>query len=515
MQATTTPKTAASRIAIRGDVLHIALLCCGILLGGVLRFFDLGGESYWTDEMKMILVAGGSLSSILEAAVQGRPPMYVLLAHAWMGLFGTTEAATRSLSALISTLSLGMIYLVGRQLFDRRVGLLSVALMAAAEFQIAQAQNFRYYSLFVLMTLVSFFCMHRALRGGGRRWFALYALASVLLFFTHTYGIFVVAGQNLFFLLRWREHRPLLWRWALAQAAIAAATAPGLVVAYAYTSPDMPQSVHFEWIPDRPLWYPLVTLYRYVFPARELPHLEQLLAAAALCGAGAGLGALREPRWAARLRELPHATLGAARGQAYELLLTACWLAAPIVCPLVISKILDPIYVDRYTISASPALYLLIAWVLVQVRRLVPLWAPLAALAVLIAPGLYTYYAAPVREQWREAGALVEAQQQPGDVVVFAPAENGAVKLTFDWYYRGGLPDCGLDVALTQPEAIAAALEPCAAGKQRLWWVMRGSQERTAAFRDFFLKRPDGRMRLAEETRLTDISIYLFDIERR
>jgi uncharacterized membrane protein len=49
-----------------------------------------------------------------------------------------------------------LIFLIGRELFGRAVGLLSAFLMAISGFQIYYSQIARFYSYFELMTLISF-----------------------------------------------------------------------------------------------------------------------------------------------------------------------------------------------------------------------------------------------------------------------------------------------------------------------------------------------------------------------
>jgi len=180
----------------------ILLPCLVIILGAALRFYDLGTESYWHDEVIMLHVAGGDPESILVEVQDGRPPVYVLLAHLGMQVFGATEVATRFPSALAGIASIAAMYAVGSQLFGKRVGLLSAFLMAISEFQIRYSQDFRYYSVFVLITLFSFFFFVKALKERRISHFVLHVLANVFLFYTHTFGVFVLVAPNLYFLLQ-------------------------------------------------------------------------------------------------------------------------------------------------------------------------------------------------------------------------------------------------------------------------------------------------------------------------
>lgn len=502
-------KNLKNKLTLDPNLISNALLYLIIILGAALRFYDLGAESYWIDEMAMIHVARRSLGSILAAAQGGRPPVYVLLAHFWMLVFGTTEAATRSLSALAGIASIAVMYTVGRELFGSRVGLLSALLMAISEFQIHYSQDFRYYSLLVLMTLFSFLFYIRALKSRRLSHFVPYVLASILLCYTHLYGVFVLVAQNLYFLLQWNRYRKARGPWLLCQTLTLLALGPALLGA-------LPKTLKgtfgpMNWIRDPPVWIPLITVLKYVFPGRHYPSWVTLVAAMAFFVIGTLLSGIRKGKgqWLASVGGLATAVLDFSN-RAHELLLVGCWLLCPTVLPLVLSKVLEPMYIHKYTISAAPAFYLLLALGITTVREVVPKLISLGVLVILIAPGLKEYYVTDVNEQWRETAAYVEENGRKDDVIVFAPAEGGALRSTFYWYYRGNLPGCGIDQQLKHDEAIMDALARCISGRERFWLIMRGADCWTGHLRAFFLNRDHEAMRLVTEHKVKDISVYLF-----
>jgi 4-amino-4-deoxy-L-arabinose transferase-like glycosyltransferase len=497
------------RLFVRQDAFHILLLCVTLLVGAALRLYNLGTESFWLDEVTMLTVAGGSLASIVDAAIGGRPPTFVFLAHFWMGLFGASEQATRMLTAVISIASLGLMYFVGRKLFNKEVALLSLVMMAISERQIYHAQNFRYYSLFVLMALLSFLFLHYVVETKRARYFVLYALTSTLLFHTHTFGIFVIAGHNLYVLLQWRTTIRMFWRWVAAQVAILLGI--GFFLVYPLVTATSGTS-DLEWIPERPLWYPLVTLYRYLFSEEYRPSLTMAAAGAAVLAVGlaavvlrCGLGA-----WLRDARALPAEARELAGEWGKPLTLVACWLACPILLPLILSQIVMPMYIDRYTITASPAFYLLLSVGLFVGRKLVPMWLSVLVLVVLVAPGLREYYTTFTKEQWREAAAYVEASSEPADAIIFTPSENGTLTRTFRWYYRGDIPTCNIDLERPGSLPIGEQMAACAAGSERYWVVVRGLSQRVAPYQTFLLG-PEHPARVVRQQEFKDITLYLFE----
>ena len=79
-----------------------------ILISAFLRVYQLGAQSIWFDESSSVYLAKLSFTQFAQALpVQERsPPLYFLILHHWVILFGTLEFAVRLLSALFGALAL-------------------------------------------------------------------------------------------------------------------------------------------------------------------------------------------------------------------------------------------------------------------------------------------------------------------------------------------------------------------------------------------------------------------------
>src|SRR5207248_4339625 len=91
----------------------------------------------------------------------GPPPLYYLLAHAWLAL-GDDEAVLRTLSALLGALAVPLLGLLGAALFERRVGLLAAALLAGAPAHVFYSRDARMYPLLTLLLLLATYALVRA-----------------------------------------------------------------------------------------------------------------------------------------------------------------------------------------------------------------------------------------------------------------------------------------------------------------------------------------------------------------
>ena len=405
------------RVVSPADRLLVAVALGGVLiLGTFLRFYQLGFESLWLDEGVSLKIAElNPLQIIRQATSDPTPPFYYLLLHYWMALFGDSEFAVRSLSAIAGTLSIPVMYRVGTLLFGRTTGLLAAAILAVSGLQIYYSQEVRVYSLFCLLALISFYFFIKIVQGErGRLWLAGYTISTVLLMYAHVYGLFILATQDLYlltaFLASWKFQgwrRPGIRMWAGLHGVMAMLYVPGFL----FLAGQLTEPQGRAWVdkPDLPFLANLPEYYSGSLP------FALVLGALAIVGVLKKSSVPRNPAFA---------------GRTY-LLLT--WLLALTVLPFVISKVSVVVLGHpRHTIAASLAFYLLAAKGLDALipgsrRRLLALGA-IALIFAFSAPGLWTHYTTLEKPQWREASQHVDAQAEQGDLMLYR------TNLLFDHY---------------------------------------------------------------------------------
>jgi 4-amino-4-deoxy-L-arabinose transferase-like glycosyltransferase len=179
------------------------------LVAAVLRFAGLSSQSYWGDEALTVseirAPLGGMLGLVLSQ--ETTPPLYFVLAWAWAHLFGSGEAALRSLSALAGTAMVPLAYLAAARLFSARVGLIAAALAALNPFLIWYSQEARAYAVYMTLAALSFLCFVGALRTREVRWLAWWAIVSALALTSHYFAVFTVGPEALWLLLAWQGRR--------------------------------------------------------------------------------------------------------------------------------------------------------------------------------------------------------------------------------------------------------------------------------------------------------------------
>jgi hypothetical protein len=167
--------------------------------------------AYWIDEGLSIGIAKHSFFDIPGVLRQdGSPPLYYMLLHFWVDLFGTKEPATHALSLVFSTLTIPVGLWGGWKLFGRWAGIVTGVLCAANPFLTAYAQETRQYSLVVLLSLLTtvFFLFIFVQR--ERRWLPFFAVSLAALLYTHLWSAFFVIAALAVTLVLARRQRELI-----------------------------------------------------------------------------------------------------------------------------------------------------------------------------------------------------------------------------------------------------------------------------------------------------------------
>jgi mannosyltransferase len=214
-----------------------------VALGAVLRFATLGVQSYHHDEIvtaSRVLRVGFGHAMDAVGFSESAPPLYYGLAWIWTQLTGTGPWGLRSLSALAGVATIPVVFLVGRELRDRRTGFVAAALVAVNPMLIWYSQEARAYSLLAFFCALSLLYCVRALRMDeerDKRNFVLWGVFSALALATHYFAVFPLLAEVVL-LLRRRGRATFAGLWIVALAAVA--LAPLVIHQMSYG--------HAEWI---------------------------------------------------------------------------------------------------------------------------------------------------------------------------------------------------------------------------------------------------------------------------
>lgn len=494
MEPIETAANRAKRIPSRDQLWLVAI----ILLAAVLRFYKIGQQSLWTDEVESIWSAtqvGYGMKHFFHG------PLHAVLLQFWSIWWGMSDVWTRCLSAVIGLTTIPLLYLLGRRLAGGRVALLAAFLLAVSPFHIWYSQEVRNYALLIGLATASQLLFVRMLEDARLRHWVSLGLLSMALLLCNTAGIFLIAVQGMILLVSHRRH-----------------LVPFVVVHLIVAVVLLPWVIHCQtaWDPggfgyDAPLrkinFHPLAIPFAFsvfsvgftVGPSlNELnqalsfallkPHLWYFIPTAILFGMLAVQG------WRRR------------RGHTHGTIFYTIWLGLPLLLISIAAVLNIKVFNVRYIAVSLPGYMLLLAQGLTTWRR--PLRVILTGLLVL-ACGFSIWNHYYNERYWkpdaRSLGQYVNERVAPGDgILVYTTHEP------FLHYYAGEAPVERIPWGTPHREdRLNAYLNPRLEQFDRLWLVN---------YRGWYLD-PENRIetelklrwRLVEEVRFVGTKASLFE----
>lgn len=150
--------------AYKFDVALVLLLFCA----AILRFYHLGFQSAWLDEVHTIKESDPAWSfSELHNVImfrEGIPHFYFLTIRFLFTLFGSSITLARMVSAIAGILTVLFIYLLGKELHSKKAGYWAALFLTFNVFHIEYSQEARSYALLALFATVAFYFLMRFIK---------------------------------------------------------------------------------------------------------------------------------------------------------------------------------------------------------------------------------------------------------------------------------------------------------------------------------------------------------------
>lgn len=218
-----------------------AVIVLIVLLGGVLRFYGLDREPLWSDEAATLRYAEMPQAWLWRDSFDTSPPLYYSLQRIWL-VFGRSEAALRSLPAVIGTATIPLVYMLGRALAGPCTGLASALLLATSALHVQFSQEARAYALLMAAATLAVWGLVRLLdeppaaadpsssarsapRISSTNATAAYVVGTIVALYAHNLAIFLPFIANLVVCFYWavrrRFDRAFLSRWLLTNLVVA------------------------------------------------------------------------------------------------------------------------------------------------------------------------------------------------------------------------------------------------------------------------------------------------------
>ncbi|MCR5645299.1 MAG: glycosyltransferase family 39 protein [Bacteroidales bacterium] len=307
-----------------------------VALATVLRCLFIGKTDLGSDEAFSLYMAQLSLPDIVKLLCQGdNPPLWELLLHGWIALFGITEVAIRTLSLLFNVLTVIPIYYLGERHLHRFAGIAAALCYCCSTFSIYMAHECRVYSLIGLMTACSVWLFVSIIKEPKPYKFILLTLANLMLMYGHYLSIWVIVMEFVI-VLTFKSIRKQIWKPYLIHAAV-------LICLYIPMFPVlftrfMASGLHGTWVEKATGSSDLYDMFW------RMCNVPLVTVSAILIGGAAFV------KWVIRIKETRLETTG---------ILTLLWLV-----PLLVSFVLSfftGFLLDRYFYFLFPVFYLALA----------------------------------------------------------------------------------------------------------------------------------------------------------
>jgi len=430
-----------------------------MIIGLVLRIWNLGEASLWTDEVLTAFRAQASFSDSLDSiiAAGNQTPGYY-----WtLRLFPThTETLLRLPSVAWGVVGIALaMFVVRRYYHDRELALWVGALLAVNPFHVWLSRTARAYALVFFLSLVLTVLFLELLRGHrSRRVWVAFTLLTTAAFVTHYTLVALFAAEALVFVFAVRQQTRFFRQWIASQV-----VAAGPVLGWVYLSLHDPPAVKSHWIAVPSLRDVVVSLWNLALGYGGIAAWY-LVPALVVVSVGLILGARYaiKSRWSDRTN-----------------FFWLCLIVGPLLPVYLMSRFLVSIYVDRYFMVFLPAVVLL---VIVGWMRFAPRFWRLA-LGVVALTSLYLVVSAFAdgsyrRADWREAADYVAGRVEAGDVIL---VERENTREAFARYYRVSdtFRSYDEDVTLTNVYMLSDMPDTSALEEQakRVWVIYRNPNE--------------------------------------
>lgn len=177
-----------------------------IFIGAFIRFWGMGNDGFHTDEAYTFRIAQNTVAYILTFTLTQdcNPPLFYLIDHFSMLVFGATRWAVRFPSAVFGTLLIPATYFLGKEVDGEDLGILSALVVTFLGSMWYYSQFGRAYMLACLLFTMLTFYFLRLARGDTSHWYnwAPFTGLAILLAYTHLFALIPVGLMFLYLIYK-------------------------------------------------------------------------------------------------------------------------------------------------------------------------------------------------------------------------------------------------------------------------------------------------------------------------
>ena len=375
-----------------------------LVLASALRFYHIDYQSAWLDEICSMIEANPTLAwSDLENSIinsDPHPPLYFAFLKGFLQIFGYTTLVGRMLSAVTGILGVFSVYLLGKELLNKKVGLIASFLLAINFFHIFYSQEIRMYAQLLLFSTLSYYFLLLFLKNKTWKNAIFYGVATGLMLLTQFFGLFVLLSQLfilfvIFLQLPKSEKLFFAYKSILSGAIMMVLFIPAINIFIATTKKSyaIMQPVTVELIKqifkdfaensDVLLWLSIVSIALYFYLAIRKKELGK-------------------------------------KQESLRLWILGSWIIITLAVPILRSILVTPMIVSRYFIVILPPILILIAMGIAKLPKKIAI----TTLTIFVIATFYqsiflnNYYININKTQFREVAGYVNSYNEENDPII-------------------------------------------------------------------------------------------------
>ena len=383
-----------------------------IFIGTILRFYKIDFQSPWIDEI-FTLANTGKEKSFKEIYFflkenDPHPPLYYYIIHIVNLFFDNTSLVARAVSAVFGVAGLFAIYYLAQELFNKKVGIIAVALLSINYFHIYYSQEARMYSMLFLTTTLSFYFLIKLIKKPTIKSVILHAIFALLMIYSHFFALFTLFSQYIILLLFIVKPFNIERKKMLIYSIMS-----GIITGILYI-PSF--NIFLENTKRTSTWIPLPTVDVYTQIFKEFFGQSEVVVFFVLIIFMYYLFILFNKNSKINLEINPNE-----EKQIFSFLVLFIWIIITLILPLISSFVKLPMLISRYFINILPAIILLIAIGLYYIKNNIVKLSILSIFLVFSLTDIIivkSYYSNVGKAQFREATNFIIKNNKNKEKVV-------------------------------------------------------------------------------------------------
>lgn len=192
-------------------IINLYLPLALFLICFIFKFIFIEKRDISIDEPFSIFHAQQDLKHIFSLSTQGEPntPLFLVLLHFWIKLFGYDATFLRILPLIFNCLTAVIIYQTGKRFFNLPSAITASLLFIFSFSQFFHGLEVRSYSMFTLAASLTLYCFLDVINSRSKGSIARLVLSNLFVVYSHYFGLFIIFSEGIALLFYLKDHKIL------------------------------------------------------------------------------------------------------------------------------------------------------------------------------------------------------------------------------------------------------------------------------------------------------------------